>query len=165
MSMVHGLSRDASRLGRVHEVAEVIRRNCAGSVDCAASAVLVPDGDVWRVSAGAHLRPLEERLQITSNHWLVTEVAAANHGVLIKDTDIARSKLGGAPLVSWPNLLALPVEEVGAIVLLARDGRGFGRGDLTRARQAVGHSGADLRNAVDVRNLARQLAGFTDPIE
>jgi hypothetical protein len=39
------------------------------------------------------------------------------------------------------------------------------RGDLTKARQAVGHSGADLRNAVDVRDLARQLAGFTDPVE
>lgn len=164
MAMVHGLSQDASRLSRVHEVAEVIRRSCAGSVDCAASAVLVPDGDVWRVAAGQHLRPLEERFQITSDHWLVAEVAAAHHGVLIKDTDIARTKLGGAPLVSWPNLLALPVEAVGAIVLLARNGKGFGRGDLTKAREALGDSGTELRNAVDVRDLARRLAGFTDPV-
>jgi hypothetical protein len=165
MTMVHGLSRDASRLSRVHEVAEVIRRNCAASVDCGASAVLVPDGDVWRVAAGQHLRPLEERFQITTEHWLVTEVAAAHHGVLIKDTDIARTKLGGAPLVSWPNLLALPVEEVGAIVLLARDGNGFGRGDLTKVRQALGDAGTQLRDAVDVRDLARRLAKFTDLVE
>jgi hypothetical protein len=165
MTMVHGLSRDASRLSRVHEVAEVIRRNCAGSVDCGASAVLVPDGDVWRVAAGQHLRPLEERFQITTEHWLVTEVATAHHGVLIKDTDIARTKLGGAPLVSWPNLLALPVEEVGAIVLLARDGNGFGRGDLTKVRQALGDAGTQLRDAVDVRDLARRLAKFTDLVE
>jgi hypothetical protein len=69
------------------------------------------------------------------------------------------------PVASSAPNASLPVEEVGAIVLLARDGRGFGRGDLTKARQALGHSGADLRNAVDVRNLARQLARFTDPIE
>lgn len=165
MDMVHGLARDASRLSRVHEVAEVIRRNCAEAVECAASAVLVPDGDAWRVSAGKHLRPLEERLQITKDHWLVTEVASAHHGLLIKDTDIARTKLSGSPLASWPNLLVLPVEEAGAIVLLARDSKGFGRGDLIKVRHALGDSGAQLQDAVDVRDLARRLAGFTDPVD
>ena len=40
--------------------------SCCGSgapsaVPCEASAVLVPDGEVWRVAAGDQLRPLEER--------------------------------------------------------------------------------------------------------
>lgn len=165
MTLVHGLSREASRLTRVHEVAEVVRRRCAGAVPCAASAVLVPDGGVWRVSAGEHLRPLEERLQLGSDHWLVTEVATAKHGLLVTDTDIARSKLSGSPLVSWPNLLALPVEEVGAIVLLARDGKGFGKGDLTRVRGALGDGGSQLLDAVDVRDLARKLSGFVDRVD
>ena len=165
MVMVRDVLPVVGHLSRVPEVAELLRSRCAAAVSCEASAVLVPDGDVWRVSAGAHMRPLEERLQITAEHWLVSEIVRAGHGVLIRDTDVARTRLSGAPLASWPNLLALPIPEVDAIVLLARKTKAFGRGDLTKGRQAIGQAAIQLREAFDVRSLARALSAFVDPVD
>jgi len=165
MKVVRTLQHDVVRLGRVPEVAEVLRHLCVSAVACDASAVLVPDGDVWRVSASAHLRPLEERLQISSDHWLVTEVVEANSGVLIKNTDIARTRLSGSPLASWPNLMALPVAEARALVLLARQDKGFNRKDLVRARQEVDSYGRQLLDAIDVRDLARKMIEFVNLVD
>lgn len=165
MNVVRSLQGDIFRLGRVPEVAELLRQHCASAVACDASAVLVPDGDVWRVSAGDHLRPLEKRLQISSGHWLVTEVVEAGHGLLIKNTDIARTQLSGSPLASWPNLLALPVADARALLLLARQDKSFNRKDLTRARQEVGSFGSQLADALDVRRLARKMIEFVDLVD
>ena len=162
IGLVRGLGALVDRLSSVPDAAEVVRLRCASAVRCEASAVLVPDESVWRVSAGEHLRPLEERLQIDQTHWLVSEVVQAGHGVLIRDTDIARTRLTGAPLASWPNLMALPVAEVGAVVLLARGTDAFGRGDLTRGQRAIGSAAEDLQAAMDVRALARALVDFID---
>jgi len=153
------------RLSRVPEVAELVRQRCASAVPCEASAVLVPDGEIWRVAAGANLRPLEHRVQIDSVHWLVTEVVGQGHGVTIRDTDIARTRLSGAPLAAWPNLLAIPVAEVNVVVLLARQVREFSRSDLTKAKQAIGPASTQLSEALDVRDLARALSGFANPVE
>ena len=153
------------RLSRVPEVAELLRQRCASAVPCEASAVLVPDGEIWRVAAGHQLRPLEERLQVDAAHWLVTEVVAQGHGVLIRDTDIARTRLSGAPLAAWPNLMALPVSEVNAVVLLARQVKPFSRSDLTKGKQAIGPAALQLGEAVDVRDLARALSQFANKIE
>ncbi len=165
ISMVRTLQEVVGHLSRLHEVAELLRRRCTDAVTSEASAVLVPDGEVWRVSAGAHLRPLEERLQITADHWLITEIVRAGHGVLIRDTDVARTRLSGAPLASWPNLMALPIREVDALVLLARKTKPFGRGDLTKGSQAIGQAAIQLKEAFDVRSLARALATFVDPVD
>lgn len=162
VGLVRGLTTLVDRLTSVPAAAEALRTRCASAVRCEASAVLVPDGSAWRVSAGEHLRPLEERLQIDQTHWLVAEVVKAGHGVIILDTDIARTRLTGAPLASWPNLLALPVTEVGALVLLARQSQPFGRGDLTKGQRAIGQAAVDLRAALDVRSLSRALARFVD---
>ncbi len=151
------------RLSRLPEVAEMARVRCSSVVPCEASAVLVPDGDVWRVAAGDRLRPLEERVQIPSTHWLVTEVIGKGHGLLIRDTDIARTKLSGAHLASWPNLLAMPVSDVDAVILLARRDKPFGRADLTAARQSLGAAALQLREAIDVRALARALSTVPRP--
>ena len=165
MELVRSLLQGVERLGRVHEVAEMLRQRCASSVACDASAVLVPDGNAWRVAAGEHLRPLEERLQIGPDHWLAMEVVAANHGLIIQNTDIARTRLSGAPLASWPNLIALPVSGVGALVLLARQDKGFGRKDLNSLRQEVEAFGGQLQDAVDVRDLARKMIDFVDLVD
>lgn len=164
-SLVRDLHAVVALLSRVPEVAEVVRQRCADAVSCDASTVLVPDGDAWRVAAGANLRPLEHRFQIDAAHWLVSEVVRNGHGVLIRDTDIARNRLAGAPLASWPNLLAIPVPEVDGIVLLARDTKPFTRKDLTRVRPAIGQAATQLKEAYDVRALARALAPFTDPVD
>jgi hypothetical protein len=162
VALVRALRPLVGRLSRVAEVAELVRKRVVTAVPCEASAVLVPDGDVWRVAAGAALRPLEERLQIDAAHWLVSEIVGSGHGILICDTDIARTKLSGSPLAAWPNLLALPVAEVAGVVLLARQVKPFSREDVTKAKQAIGPAGLQLSEAVDVRDLARALAPFLD---
>jgi hypothetical protein len=164
IDLVRDLMPLVARLSRLPEVAEMARVRCTSVVPCDASAVLVPDGDGWRVAAGYRLRPLEERIQIESTHWLISEVVSQGHGVLIRDTDIARTKLSGAPLASWPNLLALPITEVDAVVLLARRTKAFTRSELTSARQALGSASSQLREAVDTRNLARAMGVFSDPV-
>jgi hypothetical protein len=153
-----------ARLSRVPAVAEMARVRVTSVVPCEASAVLLRDGDVWRVAAGDRLRPLEERVQVASTHWLVTEVVGKGHGLLFRDTDVARTKLSGAPLASWPDLLAMPIADVDAVILLARRGKPFGRADLTAARQSLGAAALQLREAVDVRDLARSLSPFLDPV-
>jgi hypothetical protein len=159
------LRRLVGRLRRVPEVAEDLRQRCVSAVPCEASAVLVRDGDVWRVAAGEHLRALEERLQISSRHWLVSEVVGLGHGVLIRDTDIVRSRLSGAPLAAWPNLMALPVSGAEALLLLARQVKEFTRGDLATGERAIGPVVVRLGGAVDVRDLARTLSPFANPVE
>ncbi len=163
--LVRRLRPVVGRLSRVPEVAELLRQRCAAAVPCEASAVLVPDGKIWRVAAGHQLRPLEVRLQVDAAHWLVTEVVGQGHGVLIRDTDIVRTRLSGAPLAAWPNLMALPVSEVNAVVLLARQVKEFSRADLTKGKQAIGPAALQLGEAVDARDLARALAAFANPVE
>jgi hypothetical protein len=50
------------------------------------------------------------------------------------------------------------------VILLARRGKPFGRADLTAARQSLGAAALQLREAVDVRDLARSLSPFLDPV-
>ncbi|HET7736865.1 MAG TPA: hypothetical protein VFK52_12880, partial [Nocardioidaceae bacterium] len=135
------------------------------AVGCEASVVLVRDGDSWRVAAGEHLRPLEERLQVAGDHWLVKEVVDSHHGVTITDTDIARTRLGGAPLASWPNLMALPVDDVQAFVVLARTAKAFTRKELNLARREIDTFGDQIHDAIDVRALARRMREFLDLVD
>ncbi|HEX4818446.1 MAG TPA: hypothetical protein VFV66_37390 [Nonomuraea sp.] len=165
MTRVTALIDDTPRLPLVRSVAETLRRHLTAAVGCDASGVLVRDNDIWRVAAGEHLRPLEERLQLASDHWLVAEVIEAHHGLIIKDTDIARTRLGGAPLASWPNLMALPVADVQAFVLLARSAKVFTRKELTLARREVDGFRDQLQDSIDVRTLARRLREFLDPVD
>jgi hypothetical protein len=164
IDLVRELMPLVARLSRLPEVAEMARVRVTSVVPCEASAVLLRDGDVWRVAAGDRLRPLEERVQIPSTHWLVTEVVEQGHGLLFRDTDIARTRLSGAPLASWPDLLAMPVPDVDAVILLARRDKPFGRADLTAARQSLGAATLQLQEAVDTRDLARALSPFVDPV-
>jgi hypothetical protein len=116
------------------------------------------------VEAGKGLRPLEERLQIKSGHWLVAKVGRGGDAILIQNTDVARNQLSGSPLASWPNLMAVPVPEVQGIVLLARRGEPFTRAELERAAAEVETIESALRDALEVRELARLLAVYTDPV-
>jgi hypothetical protein len=159
------LLRDVSLLPRLSQTAEVVRKDATVTVPADASAVLVPDGDIWRVESGHNLRPLEERLQLDPAHWVVAEVAMQRRGLMIKNTDIARNRLAGAPLASWANWLALPVGDTDVIVVLVRDESAFTKADLARAAEAIAHMASEVRHAVAVRALARALSGFRDLVE
>jgi hypothetical protein len=140
-----------------HVVELIIERT-----DAEAAALLLPDGPVWRVTAGKGLRTLEIRAQLGGDHWLIGEIARARHGILIEDTDIARQRLRGTPLAHWRQLLGAPIAEVEGILLLARSERPFSEDDLVESVRILSLVGPDLRAALDVREVARLLEPFVD---
>ncbi len=156
-------------LGRSHEVYGVIE---AGSLvvsdalartNATAGALLLPDGDVWRVAAGEGLRRLEHRFVLQGDAWLVTTIASRHKGVIIDRTDVARLPLAGAPLASHKHLVAAPVRAVGGILLIARDDDPpFAERDLLSLARLAEASADILSAALDARQLSRVLGDLRD---
>jgi CheY-like chemotaxis protein len=157
--LVRLLHQRAGDLYGVSDTAQVLADDVIERADADAAAILVPDGPVWRVSGGVGLRPLERRLVLEDSHWLITEIGSAGRAVLIEDTDIIRQQLSGAPLAAWRHLLAVPVPDVRAIVVLARgqEGGPFTDRDLSAVIAPVREAAALLAQAVQTRRLARAL--------
>lgn len=160
--LVRLLQERLSDLVSVAEVADAVIADAVDRVKATAGALLVPDGESWRVSGGVGLRALEERLVLDEESWLVIEVARAGQGVIVEDSDIARNPLKGAPLASWQHLLLAPIARVEAILVLARADSPFDESDLTRLIGLSKEAGPLLQTAMETRALARSLAAFTD---
>jgi hypothetical protein len=156
VQMLHDRS---GELYGVSDTAQVLADDVIERANADAAAVLVPDGPLWRVSGGVGLRPLERRLVLEDAHWLITEIGSAGRAVLIEDTDIIRQQLAGAPLAAWRHLLAVPVPDVRAIVVLARGGEGgpFTDRELGAVIAPVREAATLLAQAVQTRKLARLL--------
>lgn len=146
----------------VREAAEVVVAELAERTGAEAAALLLPDGAEWRVAGGVGLRPLESRLRLRSDHWLVATVVGQGEGVVVDDSDGARGELVGAPLASWARVLAVPVTAVRGVFVAARAGEAFDAAALTAAVEVAGEAGGILRDAVALRAVARALAPFTD---
>jgi hypothetical protein len=162
-SLVRQLTAAVHELYGVRETAEVVVADAVERTSAHAGALLVPDDGRWRVAAGLHLRSLEHRYELDSDSWLVDEIARGYRGVIIENTDVARTGLHGAPLASRRHLLAVPVPTVEGLLLVARDeDPAFTEDDvLTLAR--VGQEAAPLLSAaLDTRALARALWEFSD---
>lgn len=139
-------------------IAEAVERTGAG-----AGALIVPDGDRWRVAGGVGLRSLEHRYELDAGSWLVREIALGQQGAVIEDSDVARPPLQGAPLASWRHLLAAPVPDVGAVLLLARaDDPAFDEADLRTLALLGREADPLLAAALDTRSLARALSQFRE---
>ncbi|WP_336922678.1 GAF domain-containing protein [Aquipuribacter sp. SD81] len=163
-ALVARLLPQVDRLYGVKETATAVVEHLRDTVDVAAAAVLVPDQQRWVVAAASGHRHLEERLVLAADHWLVTEVGAAQHAVIVDDTDVARNRLSGAPLSAWAHLLAVPLVSVGGIALLARGPRGpaFTSRDVGAASAAAREANSLFASAVTLRELARRLSQFAD---
>ena len=160
---VRHLTAQIEALYGVPETAEVIARDALERVPADASAVLVPDGAQWRVAAGTGLRPIETRIRLGPDSWLVQQIAQAHMGAIIEETDIAREQLQGVPLASWRHLLAAPIREVEAIIMLARDdGPPFEERELAALAKLGTEAGPLLSAAMDTRSLSRLLSEFRD---
>ena len=160
----------ADQLYGVRETGSAVVSHAREAVGVDAVVALLPDGAVWSVVGAVGHRHLEERLLLGPDHWLVREVAHVRHGVIVEDTDVARSRLAGAPLAAWPHLLACPIPEVDGFVVMARSDNGpvFTSRDLAHASEALVEAGALLRSAVQVRELARRIrrhAELDDPVD
>ncbi len=156
-------------LGRTHEVygvgeaGELVVNDALARTGATSAALLLPDGDTWRVAAGEGLRRLEHRFVLTADSWLVTTIASRHKGVIIDRTDVARRPLAGAPLAAHKHLVAAPVRSVAGILLIARDeDPGFGENDLLSLAQLAEASSSVLASALDARQLARLLGDIRD---
>ncbi len=120
LALVRALIGRVSELDGVAATSDVIVKGAVERAGADAGVMLLPDQSRWRVAGGTGLRPVETRFELTEDSWLVKEIALAAKGMIVEDTDIARSRLRGAPLASWRHLMAAPVTGTGAVVLLAR---------------------------------------------
>jgi hypothetical protein len=160
---VRRLLPDAEGFFTLEEAATVIVEDAVLRTRAEAGALLVPDDTSWRVAGGVGLRPLEFRLQLTDTSWLVANIANAGKGVIIEDSDVARHDLRGAPLASRTHLMAAPVSGVHGVLLLSRDGaEPFSEASLGALAGLAEEAGPLLRQAMDVRTLARALARHLD---
>jgi hypothetical protein len=161
---VRGLLDRRSELFGVSETAQVLAEEIVERGESDAAAVLVPDGQRWRVSGGVGLRPLERRLLLDTSHWLISEIAVGGRALIIEDTDIVRPRLAGAPLAAWRHLLAVPVPRIRAAVVLARgqEASRFTDRDLRAVVPVVAEAADLLSAALRMRELARALAPLRD---
>src|SRR5204862_5392360 len=125
LGLLRALAPRISDLTGVPETAHIVVDEAVSRSRSEASALLVPDGDIWRVAAGVGLRPLEHRFQLAPEHWLIAEVAAGEHALIIEESDVARHNLFGAPLANWEELLVVPVSETGCVIIVARHGESY----------------------------------------
>lgn len=161
-ALVTALASYAHELSSVADCAEVAVDELADRVGAEATACLLPDGDEWRVAGGRGLRPLEHRLRLTSDHWLVRHVLGDDNALTTDDTDGLRESLHGAPLASWKRLLAVPVPEVHGLLVAARAERPFDEASVTAAAEVASEAAPLLVEAVAARDLARKLLPYAD---
>ena len=162
-SLVRQLMVVLDELYGVRETAEVVVADAVERTSAHAGALLVPDGGRWRVAAGLHLRSLEHRYELDSDSWLVDEIARGYRGVIIENTDVARTGLHGAPLASRRHLLAVPVPTVEGLLLVARDeDPAFTEDDVLNLARVGQEAAPLLSSALDTRALARALWEFSD---
>ncbi len=166
VGLVRALTTVTDQLFGVPETAEVVIADAVASCGADAGALLVPDHGDWRVAAGRGLRPLEYRYELRGESWLVQEIACGHRGAIIEESDIARERLQGAPLASWRHLLAAPVPNVEALLILARrEDPPFDEENL-RVLATLGEEAAPLLgSAIDTRTLARCLREFRDEVD
>jgi hypothetical protein len=152
----------ANERSDVRQTADVVAAELAERTHAEAAALLLPDGAEWRVAGGVGLRPLEHRLRLDADHWLVATVVEQGEGVVVDDSDGARDELIGAPLASWARVLAVPVPAVRGVFVAAREGSAFDPAALAAAVDVAGEASGMLADALALRAVARALAPFTD---
>lgn len=152
----------AARLPHPGQVAAAIASSVGTVVGADALAVVCRDDGSWGVMAGHGLRTIEWARRMSDNHWLVSQVVHGRQGLVIEDTDIARSRLAGAPLSQWKHLLAASLSPI-AFIVAGRSERRFTVSELTLVARAVDPDTLDLLGtALDARELARALEHLLD---
>ena len=111
-SLVRALLARSHEVYGVTEAGSLVVADALARTGAGAGALLLPDGDIWRVAAGEGLRRLEHRYVLAADSWLVTTIASRHKGVIIDRTDVARRPLAGAPLAAHKHLVAAPVRAV-----------------------------------------------------
>ena len=162
-ALVRALLSRSHEVYGVSEAGNLVVGDALARTGASAGALLLQDGDSWRVAAGEGLRRLEHRYVLSADSWLVTTIASRHKGVIIDRTDVARRPLAGAPLAAHKHLVAAPVRAVAGILLIARDDDpAFGERDLASLARLAEASAGILASAMDARQLARLLGDIRD---
>jgi hypothetical protein len=144
------------------QAAERVAKLAHETLDAQAVAVLVPDEGKWALCVGIGTRPQEDRLRLQGDHWLVRESLRRRHVIVIEDTDIARARLNGSPLAHWKYLLAMPLLGAESLVIAARARGPFDVSRIGTFSDRIGDLDQPLKDALDTRDLARQLQSIYD---
>lgn len=144
----------------VRDVASAVLDEAFTVADASRGVVMLRDGDAWRVVGAGGVRPLDWRYSLEPESWLVTTVVTDGRGIIVEDTDIARQRLGGAPLSHLPQLMAVPIPAAGGLVLIAREEEPFTVEQLGAVADIAAGAGVMLADALQVRELARALSDF-----
>jgi hypothetical protein len=160
-ALVRELLEERTELYGLHEVATAVLQEAMSLCSADAGAFLACDGLVWYVIAGVGLRPIEERLVLTADHWVVVSTVSRGLAVLVEDSDIVRQRVAGMPLASWQHLLAAPVGDSRGLVILARADEPFTADDVAQISDVAVEATPLLDEALRLRELARALQDFS----
>lgn len=155
-------------LGVVHhllgldEVGQAVCEQAAEAVGADAVALLVPDDRVWRISGGVGVRPLEQRIIVQADHWLITHMMTHTRGAVIDRSDVARARLMNTPLASRQQLVIATNQRLEAIAIAGRAAAAFTATDLSVLNSLMTEAEPALRDALALRTLARRLARYQD---
>jgi hypothetical protein len=158
--LVDGLLARLGDLVDTRDAAGALADEAASLADASSAAVVLPDGGVWKVCGAYGVRPLEWRYIVEADSWLTATVIIGKRGVLVEDSDIARQRLGGAPLAHHRHLMAVPIPAAEGLLILARDDVAFDETQLSAVAKACVDAGVVLADALEVRTLARGLSDF-----
>ena len=100
---------------------------------------------------------------IAPEHWLTSDLLPEQRGVVIEHTDITRAQLRQAPLASKDYLVIATDRGAQAILMAGRDSEPFTKDDLATLQHTLREAMPALREAMELRSLARRLERFTDP--
>jgi hypothetical protein len=147
----------------VPESAAVVIAEARARVACDAAALLVADGDRWRLAASEGMSEQEAREVPSPSSWLTSTIGPARRGLVVDTSDLARERVQGMPLAARRFLVVAPVPPARAVLVLARDGEpDFSDAEVTTLVALGEEAGPLLTAAVDARDLARALAPLRD---
>ncbi len=153
----------AERVYGVPESAAVVLTEARRRVRADAAALLVADGERWRLAATEDVDDTERGEVLLPSSWLASTLGAARRGLVVEHSDLARERLLGAPLARRRHLLVSPVWPAPVVLVLARsEDPDFAEDDVTALISLAEEAGPLLAAALDARALARALTPLRD---
>ena len=153
----------AERVYGVPESAAVVLAEARRRVRADAAALLVADGERWRLAATEDVGDAERGEVLLPSSWLASTMGTARRGLVVEHSDLARERLQGAPLARRRHLLISPVWPAPVVLLLARsEDPDFAEDDVTALVSLAEEAGPLLAAALDARALARTLTPLRD---
>jgi hypothetical protein len=143
-------------------VAQVLAEDLAAVAE-ADVAVLVRDpAGLWIVEGGVGLRAFEWAQTLEDTDWIVVAGRGEHLSLMVRDTDVVRGDLVGAPLASRLQLVRTHSSRAAFFVCAAWADGGDEQERVAHVVRAVRRHEAALADAVELRDFARWLSSRVD---